>query len=171
MFQSPLNKKGVTLMEMMVVVIIIVGLVMAAYPTYLSSLEKARAQEAVQLISHLAAAQDKFLAECYNMDSSGNCSYSADFTKLPVEIAGPNKSSNITVAATQITTPGYIYTMDNSGGSLNIVATTRRKTSYDYTITAKVAESEILCKADKKNGIKICGAIGKKTSDGVYKID
>ncbi|MDR0735087.1 MAG: prepilin-type N-terminal cleavage/methylation domain-containing protein [Elusimicrobiota bacterium] len=174
---SPTNKKGMTLMEMMVVVIIIVGLVLAAYPTYLSSLEKARAQEAVQLISHLAAAQDKFMAECYNMNSStGECYYSADFTKLPVEIAGPNKEKegNITVAANQITTPGYIYTMSGSGSTLAIVAESRRTSSYNYKITANVAGSEILCNVvgSDKGGKKICSAIGKATSaEGVYKID
>ena len=168
----PKNKKGMTLMEMMVVVIIIAGLALAAYPTYMSSLEKARAREAVQLISHLAAAQDKFMAECYNMDSGGVCQYSADFRKLPVDIAGPNETDNITVAADKITTPGYVYMMLSPGGQLTIVAEPNGRSSYKYKIRAEVAASDIICDTGgEKSGIKICGAIGKKIAEGVYKID
>jgi prepilin-type N-terminal cleavage/methylation domain-containing protein len=172
---SPKNKKGMTLMEMMVVVIIIVGLVLAAYPTYLSSLEKARAQEAVQLISHLAAAQDKFMAECYSMNAStGECYYSSDFSKLPIDIGGPNKKvqdssgGGIEITGNTMITPGYTYKIDGS-----MITATPQRDSYKYTITANMAGSEILCNTSgDKSGKKICSAIGKATpTTGVYKID
>ena len=54
-----MNKKGFTLMELLVVVIIIAGLVAVVYPGYRSSIERARASEAVNMIAAIQATQQK----------------------------------------------------------------------------------------------------------------
>lgn len=54
-----MNKKGVTLMELLIVVIIIAGLAAMTYPSYRSSIERARASEAVNMLGAIQAAQQK----------------------------------------------------------------------------------------------------------------
>jgi Tfp pilus assembly protein PilE len=146
-------------------------MVAAAYPTYMSGLEKARAQEAVRIISHLVSAQDKFQAECYAMTASGDCGYSTSFLNLPVDIKGPN-SGNISVSAGAITTSAFEYAISENGET---ITATPRNNSYRYTLTAVVDASggQINCNvsAGSDSGKKICSAIGKKSTDGVYIIE
>ncbi|MDR0646005.1 MAG: prepilin-type N-terminal cleavage/methylation domain-containing protein [Elusimicrobiota bacterium] len=165
---NPKNKKGMTLMEMLVVVIVILLMIMAAYPTYMSGLEKARAQEAVQLISHLIAAQDKFQSECYNMTASG-CVYSSSFLNLPLNIEGPNQDTNITKTASSITTSAFVYTLSEDGD----ITATPRNNSYSYTLTATVGDEKIACNVvnGSDSGKKICSAIAKKSNNNTYIIE
>ena len=54
-----MNKKGFSLMELLVVVIIIAGFAAMTYPSYVSSIERARVNEAVQMLGTIQAAQQK----------------------------------------------------------------------------------------------------------------
>ncbi len=56
-----MNKKGFTLMELLIVVVIIAGMAAITYPSYRSTLERARASEAVNMIGAIQAAQQKHL--------------------------------------------------------------------------------------------------------------
>ena len=56
------NKKGFTLVEMMVVVLIIAGLAAIAYPTYTKAVMKARIAEALSLSEIVREAQQRSLA-------------------------------------------------------------------------------------------------------------
>ena len=56
------NKKGFTLMEMMVVVLIIAGLAAVAYPTYSTIVTKARIAEALSLGEIVREAQQRALS-------------------------------------------------------------------------------------------------------------
>ncbi len=56
-----MNKKGFTLTEILVVVIMITSLAVIAYPSYRTSIEHARASEAVNMIATIQAAQQKHL--------------------------------------------------------------------------------------------------------------
>ena len=53
------NNKGFTLMELLIVVIIIVGFAAFAYPSYVTSIERARASEAVNMLATIQGAQQK----------------------------------------------------------------------------------------------------------------
>lgn len=166
-----LNKKGVTLMEIMVVIIVIALLIAMAYPTYTSALEKARAHEAMQLVSHMVAAQDRFRGECYNMVGS-QCQYSDDFTRLPLEIRGANEDTNITITPAEITTRAFTYTMDGTGEDTTIIATPRSN-SYEYIISARVGDTTILCDSlGTDSGKKICASLGPTPASGnIYTIE
>ena len=56
------NKKGFTLMEMMVVVLIIAGLAAVAYPVYTKAIIKARIAEALSLTEIVREAEQRSLA-------------------------------------------------------------------------------------------------------------
>ncbi len=56
------NKKGFTLIEMMVVVLILAGLAAIAYPTYTKVITKAKITEAFSLIEIVREAQQRSLA-------------------------------------------------------------------------------------------------------------
>ena len=53
------NKKGFSLMELLIVVIIIAGFAALTYPSYVVSIERARVSEAVNLLGTIQAAQQK----------------------------------------------------------------------------------------------------------------
>ena len=53
------GKKGFTLMELLIVVVMVSGLAAIAYPAYISSIERARASEAVTMLGAIKAAQEK----------------------------------------------------------------------------------------------------------------
>lgn len=159
--QKNLNKKGMTLLEMMVVVIIIAGMIMVAYPTYLSSLEKGRALEAVRLVSNFVAAQVKYRAN--NNDGL----YATSFKALDVDPSGKGKSTNPTVVTdTTVTTQNFVYTLTGS-----TISAASKSNSYSYNIIGTYDNDSVTCEASSDSGKKICSSLGLKISDGKYRIE
>ena len=157
--QKNLNKKGMTLLEMMVVVIIIAGMILVAYPTYLSSLEKGRALEAVRLVSNFVAAQVK-----YNAD---NGNYATSFKALDVDPSGKDKTTNPTVVTdSTVTTQNFVYMLTGSS-----ISATSRSNSYAYNIIGTYDNDTITCETSSESGKKICSSLGIKISDGKYRIE
>lgn len=157
--QKRSNKKGMTLLEMMVVVIIIAGMVMVAYPTYLSSLEKGRALEAVRLVSNFVAAQVKYMAD--------NGAYATSFKALDVDPSGKDKATNPTVVTDNtVTTQNFVYTLSSA-----TISATSRSNSYAYNIIGTYNNDTINCTTSSSSGKKICSSLGIKISDGVYRIE
>ena len=75
--QKAVNKKGFTLMELLVVVIIIGVLAAIAVPSYLRAVEKGKATEAIQALSDIAKGeQDYFYARSRYTDDFGDMSIS-----------------------------------------------------------------------------------------------
>jgi len=152
-------KKGMTLLEMMVVVIIIAGMVAMAYPTYLSSLEKGRALEAVRLVSNFVAAQVKYKAD--------NGDYATSFKALDVDPSGKDKSTNPTVVYDKvITTQNFVYSLSSTG-----ISASSRSNSYSYNIIGDYDADAILCETSSSSGKKVCSSIGLKVDDGKYRIE
>jgi len=157
--QKRSNKKGMTLLEMMVVVIIIAGMVMVAYPTYLSSLEKGRALEAVRLVSNFVAAQVKYRAD--------NDTYATSFKYLDVDASGKDKTTNPTVVTDNtVTTQNFTYTLSGT-----TISATSRSNSYAYNIIGTYDNDTINCTTSSRSGKKICSSLGIQISDGVYRIE
>ncbi len=158
--QKNLNKKGMTLLEMMVVVIIIAGMILVAYPTYLSSLEKGRALEAVRLVSNFVAAQVKYIAD-------NNGAYATSFKALDVDPSGKDKTTNPTVVTdTTVTTQNFVYTLTGS-----TISASSRSNSYAYNIIGTYDNDTITCETSSESGKKICSSLGLKISDGKYRIE
>lgn len=93
--------KGVTLVELMIVVAIAAILATIGYPAYTSQVQKANRSAAQQFLMEVALAQDQYI-----LDSGG---YAADLATLgftpPSDVA-----SNYTVTIPTVTTspPGYV---------------------------------------------------------------
>ena len=165
----PKNKKGLTLVEMMVVVILIAGLAAIAYPNFISALEKSRASEAVQIVSHMLAAQEKFRAECF----SDNCAYSPDFYKLRtfLHVAWQNDAGALNVVNqgdTSIVTPNFTYAL----GDGQITATPTGNTTYRI-IGPLDGQLSVLCEVlgAAPRGKRVCSALGALQPNGKYLIN
>ena len=165
----PKNKKGLTLMEMMVVVILIAGLAAIAYPTFISALEKSRASEAVQIVSHMLAAQEKFRAECFE----DTCAYATNFYQLRtfLHIAWQNDAgADNTVASgqTSIITPNFTYTIANN----QITAEPNDNTKYKITGPLDGLLS-VWCEVlnNSTRGKRVCSALGSLQTDGRYLVN
>ena len=161
--QKNLNKKGMTLLEMMVVVIIIAGMILVAYPTYLSSLEKGRALEAVRLVSNFVAAQVKYRAE----NGAEDGAYATSFKALDVDPSGKDKTTNPTVVTDKtVTTQNFLYTLTGTS-----ISASSRSNSYAYNIIGTYDNDMVTCETSSESGKKICSSIGLKISEGKYRIE
>ena len=152
-----LNKKGMSLLEVMVVVLLIAGLAAMAYPSYLSSVEKGKALEAIRIVSNTVAAQQQYY--------ENNGSYATSFSDLDFDITG----KNITVSADAATTDNFSYALRES----TVSATHNSGSSYTYTISGNYTEDYILCTVgrDAKNDKKICSTLGKQYTDNIYIVE
>ena len=103
--------------------------------------------------------------------STGVCGFATDFSRLPVQIAGPNEDINIQINPDSIRTGAFTYTMDISGNNVTITATPHRSGTYNYIITADSRTSQILCIVGAESGRKICSAIGTSLDDNDYLIN
>lgn len=159
------NRKGMTLIEVMVVMIIIAAMVAMAYPSYLSSLEKARALEAVKVIANMVASQAKYRGEDHLGAATTYANgYASNFKALDVEITGKNKSSGKTTISDDgktLDTPFFKYELSDSA----IVATSKGA-RYDYYLKGFYSTGALVCviNADNDDGKKVCAALGKKVS-------
>lgn len=99
-------KKGFTLVEVLVVVVIIAVLVSTALPRYMRTLERARATEAM---TDIKAINEAIYA--YAMGKDGQCPPS--FSKLLMSVAGTSNAND-----TARTTKNFIYTLNGASNAL-----------------------------------------------------
>ena len=153
---SKLNKKGMTLLEVMVVVLLIAGLASMAYPSFLTSVEKGKAIEAIRVVSHAVAAQKQYHEE--------NESYATAFQDLAFDITG----KNVSVSGGTATTDNFTYTL----GESSVTASHNAGSSYTYTITGNYDTDGLICATGTQtnNDKKICSTLGKQDGDS-YKIN
>jgi len=105
-------KKGFTLMELIIVVIIIGILAMIGLPQFFNVAERGRSAEAANLLGAIRSAQLRYYAEFSVVDTSGNCS------KLDVEI-GTTKYFNAP-DCTGATPAGLLGTMVSKEGGYSM---------------------------------------------------
>lgn len=152
-----LNKKGMSLLEVLIVVLLVAGLASMAYPAYLSSVEKAKASEAVQLVGHTVSAQRQYFEE--------NEVYADKFSDLSFEVKG----RDVTVDGATATTANFTYTL----GAGNVTATHKSNSKYTYTIIGEYHQDAITCKVgtNSTDDTKICSTLGKSGDNGGYIIE
>ena len=160
------NKKGMTLMEVMVVVLLIAGMASIAYPSYLSSVEKAKVAEAVQLVSHATTSVQQYREE--------NDAYPENFTDLDFQVTG----KGVSVSGKVATTLNFKVTLPPSDGcSTDEICAFRCKDNsdgckYKYIIKGNVTTGKITCVTNGvANDKKICASLGKLSSENTYEIE
>lgn len=144
------NKKGFTLMEMMVVVLILAGLAAIAYPVYSKVIIKARVAEAFSLGEIVREAQQRYMVLHTNRE------YFPAFTSMHVS-GGSRliKSSGVEVANGSLKKDDYVVTIQDveedqnvqrvENGCIKIEYRKHDTDSVIFTIYMHVEDSRIGC--------------------------
>jgi len=115
------TRKGFTLVELAVVIVIIGVLAAFGVPRFLKSVERSKAAEAFQYLSAVRAAQERYLAK--------EGVYASDFDALDITQTAPkyfNVPTEITVTTSDSGNPVWSLTLTRKGAS----------SSYgEYTVT------------------------------------
>ena len=141
-----INKNGFTLMELLIVVIIIAGFAAVTYPSYTSSIERARVSEAVTMLGTIQAAQEKHFV---NYEEYGTVFRDINDFEPAIENFNPNLSS--------FDTEYFTYTLNND----NTATATRIGANKGYSLTAFYTEDFIRCNVtnDSKEVDKVCSSL------------
>ncbi len=159
-----MNKKGFSLMELLVVVIIIAGFASMTYPSYVSSIERARVNEAVQMLGTIQAAQQKHFV---NYEEYGTTFKDiSDFTPA-VENFDETKST--------FDTEYFRYSIStedaqNPRAKAERIDKSRNVVNKGYSLEARYKESFVRCVIlqDSKEGKKVCSSLTDKEQKDDY---
>jgi len=156
------NKKGFTLTEMMVVVLIIAGLASVAYPVYTKVITKARIAEAISLGEIVREAQQRSLAVSGSYFSGFTQAHTQGRTRIiksgDVELSGSKLKKGLytisitnalETASTNAVPNGCIVVKFNKEGS---------ESNTIFTIYMHVEDSRMWCQ-ETDGSDKICSAI------------
>ena len=149
-----MNKKGFTLMEVLIVVIIIAGLAAVTYPSYRTSIERARASEAVTMLGTIQAAQEKHFV---NYESYGE--KFSDINDFTPAIKDFNPSANF------FRTEYFKYSLLKDSNSRRYAEARRTKgqqlVNKGYRLHAYYDEGFIRCKVlnNSEDGEKVCASL------------
>ena len=157
------NKKGYTLLELLVVVLIIGILAAASIPYYMEAVERSRMAEVVLLVGNIAEAQQR---RYMNVNR-----YSQDFRGMDVTLKGGNGSSYYTQGNILTGENGNGYVITLAGTTyINGLVTARRYAPPDrgqlraaYQIERYYVNSATACRSTPgaepyaaQNGANIC---------------
>jgi prepilin-type N-terminal cleavage/methylation domain-containing protein len=111
-------KKGFTLLELIIVIIILGVLASLAVPQYINAVERGRLGEALSLLGLIRSSQMRYYAQfgCYSYDYSG---LDADFTR-PNYFTTTTSADPAIATVTRLSTPTpplgvYIMSIDANG--------------------------------------------------------
>jgi len=147
-----MNKKGFTLMELLVVVILVAILAGIAMPQYFNAVERQRSVEAVGILTSIEKSQMRYAAI--------NEQYASDFSDLDVDLKSSTSGDNVTGA--QFTTDYFTYTLTNAN-----VTALRSSGNYSIILTYSPANSDTgyrtICCEPSNDTPDICDIINIKT--------
>ena len=125
------NRRGFTLLELLMVVIIIAILAAIALPQYLKVAERSRSAEAMQILASVRSSEGRFRA------SSAASLYTTDLTTLDIGV--PASTSN------------WAFTVSGTAAGSNGVAT---RTPGGATIETNLDDG-VTCSSDPQYGLTV----------------
>ncbi|WP_428898290.1 prepilin-type N-terminal cleavage/methylation domain-containing protein [Parelusimicrobium proximum] len=131
------SRKGFTLIEISVVVVIIAVLAALAVPAYQRSVERSRAVEASTVLNKIRSEQEK--------KAAFGGGYADKFSQLSPVIQGKKSTTSL------IDTTNYKYELKSLNGIAYAEATPKSK--YEYTVRTGAYSSTNLCAEGKDAGI------------------
>ena len=151
-----LNRKGFTLIEMLVVVLIIGILAAVALPQYFKAVEKSRSTEALSIMGSLAAAMERA-----RLVSSNN-TYPADLSSLDIEFADVNGTP---VNGSSWSTKNFNikHTPGTTVSDGNVQAVRAGTANSGYTLTRYYLTGKVVCTDGTGRG-GICASLGLGTT-------
>ena len=158
-----MNKKGFTLMEVLIVVIIIAGLAAVAYPAYRTSVERARASEAVTMLGTIQAAQEKHFVNYEEYGQNFN-----DINDFVPAISNFDPSKDF------FYTEYFKYTLtDDDSVTAERVDKNHNALNKGYELSAQYNKGFIKCSVlnNSEDGEKVCSSLTDKDKvDDFYPI-
>ncbi len=101
----PKSRRGFTLVELAVVIVIIGVLAAFGVPRFLKSVEKAKASESFGYLAAVRSAQERYLAQ--------NGTYADDVAKLDIQYPAPKYFDVGTIGAASVSADGNSPTLQN----------------------------------------------------------
>ena len=153
-----MNTKGFTLMELLIVVVIITIFAAVTYPSYKSSIERARANEAVNMVGTILAAEQKHFV---NYETYGSTFQDINDFEPTIKKAEGN-NNGFDPSLDYFDTEYFRYTLYST------YTEAIRHNSNSYYFRGKFREERVRCYFTDTEGDKICSSLTDRdqTSDG-----
>jgi len=132
-------RRGFTLIELMITVVIIAVLAMVAVPAYFDSVRKSRRADAVTALNQIAQAQERWRAN--------NPSYTTNLSSAGLNVPNPS-SGYYTLAVTAASAASYSATATAAGAQLKdtrCATFTLAASGGQFTYTATPAANSARC--------------------------
>jgi prepilin-type N-terminal cleavage/methylation domain-containing protein len=129
---SKTGRKGFTLVELAVVIVIIGVLAAFGVPRFMNAVEKAKAAEAFAYLAAIRDAQERYQAQ--------NGTYATDLTALDIQIPAPTYFSvgTVVAGATSNLQSSWSLTMTRSGASAGYAAYTVVFTDQGFNVSSTI---------------------------------
>ncbi len=149
------NKKALTLMEMIVVILVIAVLASLALPKYTSVMERMRSREGADILMAIYMAQKENHRETGNYHKANLAALNTD---LDVTISTANHFSSIqTLHDTGNVSRGQLLELGGCGSVLVISRVTRTNQEYNLYVTE---EGKVICTTSAPSCSGICQKMG-----------
>lgn len=155
-----INKKGFTLIEMLVVVLIIGILAAVALPQYFKAVEKSRSSEALSVMGSISAAMER------GRLVDANNHYPAALSELDIEF---NNADGTAATETTINTTNFTITLYGVGAAPSnnsYVEAVRKGATSGYKLKRMYYTGKVTCTDSTDTGVStsgMCKSLGLQT--------
>ena len=142
------SKKGFTMIELLVTVLLIGILAAMALPQYVKVVEKQKGTEAVNLLAVIGKAQERYFAV--------NEKYASDFSDLDSDLI--DFSTKTPAKGSSYNTKYFVFLLDGTDDNVSKVKATRRG-NESYILERNYTTGEVCCKNDNTADADICDVL------------